>query len=185
MKRSASASVSRPGASQVYAQFAADRTSSVGGADVEVATKLTRLDAVTKDPAHTFLVSTALGEDLLAVRVLEVAPFASEDRRHVELLRDDAEMRPQMLSRMRSSGGKLLRDRVQPGVKRVGAVTHRPVKKLLLRGRQRVERRLLDTHRLGEVAHRGAVESSLGEQPRRRARQLVPSRAHILNANDR
>src|SRR4029450_2181252 len=61
---------------------------------------------------------------------------------------------------------QLLRDRIERGVERVSALTHRLVEQVLLRRDVRVERPLLHAHRLREVADRGAVIALLGEAPR-------------------
>src|SRR3990172_6879669 len=86
-KRSASSSVSRPGVSHVYAQFAADRTRKAADPPAP--------PPPGEAPPPPLLVAVPLGEDLLAVTVLEVTPFAREHGRHVELLGDDAEMAPE------------------------------------------------------------------------------------------
>ena len=70
-------------------------------------------------------------------------------------------------------------------MERRGALAHRLVEELLLRLGQRVERPLLDAHRLREVAHRRAVVALLREEPGGLAGQLVPASADTLNANDR
>ena len=48
-----------------------------------------------------------------------------------------------------------------------------------------VERALLDAHRLGEVADRGAVVTLLREEPGGLARELVSPSAHVGYPNDR
>ena len=114
---------------------------------------------------------------LVAVLALEVAPLAGEDGRDVELLRDDAEMaaqrEPDALDCRR-----ILRHRVECGVKRARPFPHRLVEELLLRSDQRVERSLLDAERLCERIHRRPVEAALGEQPRGLAAELLPPRSH-------
>ena len=71
------------------------------------------------------------------------------------------------------------RDRIEAGVKGARAFGHRLVEQVLLRADVRVERALLDPHRLGEIADRGAVVALLREQPCRLARQLRAARAHL------
>src|SRR5262249_36328184 len=119
-----------------------------------------------------------------AVAVVQVPPLAREDGRDVELLRDDpqvtAEREPDALD-----GRRVLRNGVERRVERLRARAHRLEEELLLRPRVRVERSLLHPELLGQVTPRGAVEPSLGEEPGRRAGQVVPPRRHILDANDR
>jgi hypothetical protein len=73
---------------------------------------------------------------------------------------------------------KLVRNRVEPRVERASAFGHRLVEQVLLRADVGVERALLDAHRVGEVAYRGAVVALLREEARRLARQLLPAGAH-------
>src|SRR5262245_50903178 len=78
-----------------------------------------------------------------------------------------AQREPDLLGRRQP-----VRDRVERGVERVGAFPHRRVEQVLLRRDVRVQRALLDAHRLREVADRGAVVALFGEQPRGLSGQL-------------
>ena len=49
----------------------------------------------------------------------------------------------------------------------------------------RVQRALLDAHRFGEIADRGAVVALLGEEPRGLPGELVSTGAHVGYPNDR
>src|SRR5438876_5694305 len=60
------------------------------GAIVEIRTQRTELAAFAKECAEALLVAPAFREELLAALPLEIAPFADEDRRDVQLLRDDS-----------------------------------------------------------------------------------------------
>ena len=63
-------------------------------ARVEVGAQTAGLDAFLEEPPPPLLVAPALLADLLPIAVLEVSPLAGEDRREVELLRDDAKVSP-------------------------------------------------------------------------------------------
>src|SRR5262249_47582350 len=108
---------------------------------------------------------------------VEIAPLAHPHRRHVELVGDDPEVRPErepdLLGR-----GQLIRDRVERTVEGDGTLAQCLVEQVLLRVDVGVDRALLYTHRLGQVADRGAVVPLLGEQPRGLARQLVSTCRH-------
>ena len=74
VKRSASSSVSRPAASHVYAQFAAESTRSAA-APVQIGTELTGGHSVREERAESLLVAAPLAEDYLPVLPVEVAPL--------------------------------------------------------------------------------------------------------------
>ena len=134
--------------------------------------------------APALLVAAALGDELARAGPFDVAPLADEDRGHVELARHDAQVRAQSLA-YPLGGRRFLGNAVERSVERARSLTHRVGEERLLRLRQRVQRPFLHAHRLRDVAHRGAVEASLGEQLRRGAHELVPSRAHGYDATDR
>src|SRR5262245_10350022 len=131
---------------------------------VEIAAELPELAALAEEGAETLLVAAPLGEELGRAVALEVAPLADEDGRDVELLGYDTQVRaqrePDPLARRQVVG-----HRVEGGVERLGALAHRLVQQVLLRLDVRVERALLNTQRLREVADRGAVVAALGEEP--------------------
>src|SRR5215208_7138780 len=60
---------------------------------VEVGSELAELSPLAEEGAEALLVAAALRHDLVATLAVEVPPLADEDRRHVELVGDDAEMR--------------------------------------------------------------------------------------------
>ena len=84
--------MSRPGWSQVYAQFAAERKSSAAAVVVEVGAELAELAPLAEELADPLLVAPPLGDELLAPRALEVAPLLDEHGGDVELLGDDAQV---------------------------------------------------------------------------------------------
>ena len=61
---------------------------------VEVGAELAELAPLTEEGAEPLLVAAPLGDDLLAPFALEVAPFADEDGRDVELVGHDPQVRP-------------------------------------------------------------------------------------------
>src|SRR4029450_1161819 len=130
-----------------------------------------------EQPADPLLVTPALVEDLLAPLALEVAPLLDEDRGHVELVRDDAQVRaqrePDLVGRPQRVG-----DLAEAPVERARPRGHRLVKQVLLRLDVRVERPLLDAERLRDLADRRAVVALLREQARCLAGQLLAARAH-------
>src|SRR5918992_2130057 len=130
---------------------------------VEVGAELAQLASLAEEPAPALLVAAPLGEDLVAALALEVAPLAHEDRGHVELLRDDAQVRTQREADLLRRRQPLV-DRVQCAEEGVGPLAHRHVQQLLLRDDVPVDGALLDAHRLGQVADRGAVVTALGEE---------------------
>src|SRR5262249_9179796 len=64
-------------------------------ARVEIRPELTLLDALAEERSNALLVTFALRDELELSFLAEVAPFAHEHRRHVELLGDDAQVSPQ------------------------------------------------------------------------------------------
>ena len=163
MKRSASSSVSAPGRSQVYAQFAADSASSAAVASSRSVRSSPSSRALAEERAEPLLVAAALGDELLAALALEVAPLAHEHGRDVELLGDDAEMRaqrgPDPLDHR-----PVVRNGVERGVERRRALARDLPQQVGLRLDVRVERALLHAHRLGEIADRRAVVALLREE---------------------
>src|SRR4029079_11585455 len=100
------------------------------------------------------------------------------DGRDVELLGNDAQVAAQHEANALGHGRRL-RKVVQHAVERLGALAHGLVEQVLLRVDVRVERALLDAHRLGQVADRRAVVALLGEQARGLTGELgAPRRAH-------
>ncbi len=146
-------------------------------AGVEVGAQTARLDTLAEERAPALLVPAPLGDDLVAVLALEVAPLAREDGRDVELLGDDAKMTAQREPHA-VGGRRVLRHRVERRVERIRSLAHRLEQELLLRAGQRVERALLHAERLRERIHRRPVEPALREQPCRLARQRLPPRSH-------
>src|SRR6266545_440075 len=128
--RSASSSVSLPGRSQVYAQFAADSASSVA------------------------------------------------------VLRDDAQVRAQSKADL-LGWRQLVLNRIQRGMEGGCSFARDLPEQVGLRVDVGVERALLDAHRLGQVADRGAVVALLREETRGLARQLVSAGAHVGYPNGR
>ena len=176
-KRSASSSVSRPGSSHVYAQFAAESRSSVAAAASRSVRRPPDSTPSRNSAAPALLVPPPLGDDLVAVLALEVAPLPREDGRNVELLGDDPKVSAQR-DQNTLDGRAVLGNRVQGGVKRARALTHRLVQELLLGPGERVERALLDAERLRERIHRRPVEPSLREEPCSLAGQRLSPRSH-------
>ena len=139
-----------------------------GGRVVEIGAQLAALPALAEERPDPLLVASPLAEDLVPALADEVAPLAHEDRRDVELLGDDAQVTPERepdLLRRR----QLVGNDVERGVERGGALAHRLVEEVLLRRDVRVERALLNAHRLRQVADRGPVVALLGEEPGRLA----------------
>src|SRR5262249_45095384 len=123
------------------------------------------------------LVAPALGDDLLPILLVEVAPLAGEDGRHLELLGDHAEVAAKREADALDRR-QVVRDLVECGMERVRALAHRHEEELLLRPDQRVERALLDAEGPGERVHRRAVVAALGEELGGLARQLGTPRGH-------
>src|SRR5438034_10565487 len=73
-----------------------------GGRLVQIGPELSEVAALAEEGAEALLVAPALADDLLAPVALEVAPLAHEDRRDVELLRDDAQVAAQRATDLRS-----------------------------------------------------------------------------------
>src|SRR6185503_11503310 len=142
-----------------------------GGIHVEIRTELSEVPPLAEELTNALLVATALVDDLLEALALEVLPFLDEDRRDVELLRDDAQMgaesEPHLLRRRCVVG-----NRVERAVEGGRAAAHRLVEQVLLALDVGVERALLHAHRVGQVADRGAVVALLGEQAGRLAGKL-------------
>src|SRR5215210_3164771 len=148
-----------------------------GGMVVEIRPQSALLATLAEERAKALLVAPALGKELLGSIALEVAPLADEDRRDIELLRDDPQVRPERaLDPL--GGSEIFRHRVECGMERLCPLLHRLVEQILLRVDVGVERTLLDPEGFGEVADRRAVVAALGEEPRRLPRQLRPSRGH-------
>ena len=135
---------------------------------VEIRAQLPELASLTEERAEPLLVAPAFREELLAPLALEVAPLADEDRRDVELLRDDAQVRaqgePDLLGRRQFVGNL-----VERGVEGGSPVPGHLPEQVGLAIDVGVERALLDAHRLREVADRRAVVALLGEEPGRLA----------------
>ena len=144
---------------------------------IEVGAKIARLDALAEERAPALLVTPPLGDDLVAVLALEVAPLAREHGRDVELLGDDTKMTAQRVPHAVGSR-RILGHRVERRVERIRSLAHRLEQELLLRAGQRVERALLHAERLRERIHRRPVEPALREQPCRLARQRLTPRSH-------
>ena len=146
-------------------------------ADVEIRAQLTEVAALAEQLADALLVAPALRDELVQPRPLEVAPFLDEDSRDVELLGNDAQVaakgEPDLLGRRR-----VVRDRIECGVKGCRALAQRLPEQVLLRGDMGVERALLHAQGLGDVADRRAVIALLREQLRGLARQLATPSTH-------
>ena len=95
VKRSASSSVSRPGVEPRVRPVRRREHEQRRRAGIEVGAQPARLDPLLEERTPALLVAPPLGEDLLAVGVLEVSPLAREHRGDVELLGDDAKMAAQ------------------------------------------------------------------------------------------
>src|SRR5262249_306166 len=111
----------------------------------------------------------------LAAVAFEITPLANEDGRDIELLGDDAEVRtegePDLLGRRHR-----LVDPVERRVEGGCTVARDVPQQVGLRVDVRVERALLDAHRLGQIADRRPVVALLGEEPGRLASELVSTR---------
>src|SRR5919197_6243743 len=148
-----------------------------GGRVVEVAAQLAELAALAEERAHPLLVPPPLAQDLLAPRPFEVAPLLHEDRRDVQLVGHDAQVRPQRKPDLLDRP-QLVRDRVEAGMEGPRSLGHRIVEQVMNGVDMGVERSLLDAERLRDLADRGAVVPLLREQPRGLAGELVTSGAH-------
>src|SRR5215210_3210477 len=144
---------------------------------VEVAAQLAELTALPEERADSLLVATPLVEHLVAPLALEVAPLLHEHRRHVELIGHDAEVRAQREADLVGRAEAFV-DRVEPRVEGARALEHRLVEQVLLGRDVGVERPLLHSERLGDLADRRAVVTLLGEKPSRFPRQLVSPARH-------
>ena len=129
-KRSASSSVSAPAGSQVYAQFAAERTRSTAAWSSR-SVRSAPASRPSRKSARSAPRSASLGEELLGPVAFQVAPLPHEDRCDVQLLGDDAQVgaqrKPDPLARRRAVG-----DRVQRIVEGTRALAHRLVEQVLL-----------------------------------------------------
>ena len=177
--RSASSSVLAPGRSHVYAQFAAERKSKCRGRDVEVGAQLAALDALAEEIAHPLLVASALGDELLAALALEIAPFAHEDGRDVELRR-------RRRRGARAARGGCARTRAasagtpsRPAWKASAPSRATSQSRSSFESMWRVQRALLHAERLGEVGERRAVVAPLGEEAGGDPGQLLTPRGHL------
>src|SRR5581483_7955587 len=149
-----------------------------GGAVVDVGAELAAFSALGEEGTESLLVPPALGDELLPALALEVAPLANEHGGDVELLGDDAQVRPQRRPDP-VDDGPLLGNPVQAGVERRGALARHLPEEVGLRLDVCVERALLDSERLGQVADRGAVIALLGKESSGGAGQLGPAGAHL------
>src|SRR5262249_47365621 len=138
---------------------------------VEVGAKLTELAPLAEELADPLLVPPPLGEKRVSPLAGEVPPLADEDRRHVELLRDQLQVRAQRQPDPLRDW-KLLGDRVKRRVEGGGPGASDLPEQVLLRIDVRIERALLHAQRRREVADRRAVVALLREEPRGLARQL-------------
>ena len=163
MKRSASSSVSPPGAQPGVGPVRRREREQRSRRVVEVRAQLAELAALAEERAEPLLVAAPLGDELLAPLALEIAPLAHEDGRDVELLGHDAKVRAQRGADPLDDR-PLLRHRVERGVEGGGALARDLPEQVGLRLDVRVHRALLDAHRLGEVADRGAVVALLREE---------------------
>ena len=147
---------------------------------VEIRAEGTDLPALAEERAEALLVTPALAQELLRPLALEVAPFANEDRRDVELLCDDtkvgAEREPDSLGR-----GSVVGDGIQRLVERPGSLVDGLEEQILLGVDPGVDRRLLDAERLRQVADRRAVVALLGEEPRGLTGELGPAGGDTLS----
>jgi len=157
--------VSAPGGSHVYAQFAAERTSRAAAWSSRSVRSSPSSRPFAEERAEALLVAPPLGEELVRALALEVPPLTDEDGRDVQLLRDNAQMRPQSQPDP-SKHRQVVGDLVERRVERRGALPHRLVEQVLLGLDVRVERALLNPERLRQVADRRAVVATLGEEPR-------------------
>ena len=176
--------MSTPGRIHVYAQFAAESTSSTAASTSRSERSAPRSRRLAQEVAPAFLVASALGAERRPLGPVEIPPLADEDGRHADLLRDDAEVRAQReanpLEGPASSGTPS-----SPAWKEAAPSRVISDEELLLRLGERVERPLLDPHRLCEIGHRGAVVAVLREESRRDGDELLAPGRHVLHATDR
>src|SRR5215211_64290 len=142
---------------------------------VQIRAESAGVPALAEQPAYPLFVAAALRQELERALALEVAPLAGEYGRDVQLLghhpQVGAEREPDPLGHRCA-----LRNGVQRGVERLRAFPCRLVQEILLGVDVRVERALLDPHRLGQVADRGAVVALFREQAGGSSCQLGTSR---------
>jgi hypothetical protein len=111
------------------------------------------------------IVAPPFGDELLSAIARQVPPLAHEDRRDVELVRDDGEVRAQ--SEPDAIGrGQIARHRVERRVERGRALARDVPEQVFLRLDVVVERGLLHAQTLREVGQRRALVAALREEPR-------------------